>query len=226
MLPIDPPEVAARIRACRAYAGLTRKELGDKLGTSSSTVERWEKAHPGSLGGDDRVRSRMILWDVAKACGLDPAWATSDWDVPPSYHLTESDFREVATRLRRIEQAVGVEAEGSINQADIGISIADFMDMLGEGSFSWMGGADSPAVKRFVRLLDHMEETDPERLAKFRRFFGVGSATTEPSAVERPEDVADAIQRQATGRDESKGPANDSPEGAGSRGRGRSRSDR
>jgi transcriptional regulator with XRE-family HTH domain len=220
---LDHDEIAARIRACRAYAGLTRKELAEQMATSPSTVERWEKAHAGSLGGDDRVRGQMLLWDIAKTCGLDPAWAISDWDVPPSYSLKESDFREVATRLRRIEQAVGVEARGPINEADIGISIAEFMEMIGEGSFPWTGGADSPAVKRFVRLLDHMDEADPEAVAKFRRYFGAVDATEPPAAAERPEDVADEIQRQATDPDARTGPPNGSPGEDDSRDTGQSR---
>jgi transcriptional regulator with XRE-family HTH domain len=219
MRPLDVDEIAARIRACRAYAGLTRKGLAEKMSTSPSTVERWEKAHPGSLGGEDSTRARMILWEVAKTCDLDPAWAVSDWDVPPSYRVKESDIREIATRLRRVEQAVGVE--GVLNDADLGISIAEFMEMIGDSPLSWGGGTDSPAVRNFGRLLDALGD-DPERLAQFRRFFGVRSAT-EPPAGERPEDVADEIERQANGPASRKAPASESRGAGGSRGRGRSR---
>ena len=59
---LDVDEVAARIRSCRAYAGLTRRELAEKMDTSPSTIERWEKAHPGSLGAGDQARLQMILW--------------------------------------------------------------------------------------------------------------------------------------------------------------------
>ncbi len=106
---LDAEETAARIRSCRAYAGLTRQELAEKMSTSSSTVERWEKAHPGSLGGDDGARRQSILWDVAKVCDLDPEWALGDWDVPPTYRLQESDVRGIVGRLQRIEAAVGLE---------------------------------------------------------------------------------------------------------------------
>lgn len=161
MRQLDVAEVASRIRACRAYAGLTRKELADKMGTSSSTVERWEKGHPGSLGGEDRARRQTILWEVAKVCDLDPAWAISDWDVPPSYRLQESDVRGIVGRLHRIEQALGLE-----------------------------------------------------QLAAW---------PTPPRADEQPEDVADEIEQQATGRAGRKASASESRPGAGSRDRGQSR---
>jgi transcriptional regulator with XRE-family HTH domain len=215
-------EIAARIRACRAYAGLTRKELGEKVGTSSSTVERWEKGHAGSLGGDDRSRGRTILWDVAKACGLDPAWAISDWELPPSYSVKESEMLSIQTRLRRIEEAVGVE--GVPSAEDVGISIADLMEMVGSASFSWAGASNSPALQRFGRLLDLLEG-DPEQLERFRRIIA-GVPLTGPPAGERPEDVVDDIQRRATAPDVDKETASGSPEEDDSRDTGRSRSGR
>lgn len=221
MKPLDADEVAARIRACRAHARLTRRELAEKMGTSPSTVERWEKAHAGSLGGEDRARMQTILWDVAKACDLDPAWAVSDWDVPPTYRVQESDVRDITARLRRIEVAVGLE--DSPKADDAGIAIAELMEMLGGGAswMTWAGGEESPAVKQFGRLLDLLEE-DPERIDQFRRVFGVAAPTPSRSG-EQPEDVADEIERQGTGRAGSKVSATESPKGAGSRGRGRSR---
>jgi len=117
---LDAKEVAGRIRACRAYAGLTRQELAEKMETSSSTVERWEKAHPGSLGGNDGARRQSILWEVAKACDLDPAWAIGDWDVPPIYRVQERDVRGIVGRLQRIEQALGLEQVPQLADAPTG----------------------------------------------------------------------------------------------------------
>jgi transcriptional regulator with XRE-family HTH domain len=58
-------EVAKRVRAARAYAGLSIPELADELGVGAQTIKRVE-------AGTRRPR-RYELWGIADICGL-PRW--------------------------------------------------------------------------------------------------------------------------------------------------------
>jgi transcriptional regulator with XRE-family HTH domain len=106
--PIDVEETAARIRAARAYADITQKELGRRTGFSKSTVERWEKADPGAIGRDRAKRYRLIF-DVARATKLPSDWLIDDWAPDPIEELVSANY-ELKERVEELENRLGAQA--------------------------------------------------------------------------------------------------------------------
>lgn len=110
--PRDPDEVAARIRAARAWAGLTRPELAERMGRSKSTIERMEKGDRSALGGGYSGKLARILHDVALATGVHGAFFLEDWDAMTERREKEMTARlggqRLEQRLARIEGALGI----------------------------------------------------------------------------------------------------------------------
>lgn len=88
---MDP--YAARIRAARAYAGLTREELAERLGVAISTIDRREAGTHAPKRGE--------LLAIAAICGVPPAFM--------EHGFGEINENEILRRLDRIEAAVGVD---------------------------------------------------------------------------------------------------------------------
>jgi transcriptional regulator with XRE-family HTH domain len=81
-------EVAARIRAARAYAGLTQDELAARLGVVPQTIKRREAGTTAPRRGE--------LLAIAAACQVPAAFLEHGFgDVRPS---------EIVERLDRIER--------------------------------------------------------------------------------------------------------------------------
>jgi transcriptional regulator with XRE-family HTH domain len=70
------PEVTARIRAARAYANLTQKDLARAIGVSEQTQKRSEGAEPARVPDDDELRA------IARACELPFDFFTMDFGAP------------------------------------------------------------------------------------------------------------------------------------------------
>jgi transcriptional regulator with XRE-family HTH domain len=92
-------ELAARIRAARAYANLTRAQLAEKLERRDLTermLARFEGLHDGGPNADQLVA-------IAKACGLPLRWFTVDFgkleDPLGSVTASLEDFGERVSRL-------------------------------------------------------------------------------------------------------------------------------
>lgn len=92
---MQPEEIARRIRAARAYAGLSQKELGLKVQMHAQTIKRYENADdPENTPNDGRLTA------IAVACGLPASWfseAGMELPLPPE---------ELRERLRRIEDSL------------------------------------------------------------------------------------------------------------------------
>lgn len=66
-------EVARRVRAARAYAGLSIPRLAEELGVGMQTIKRIEAGH--------RSARRYELWGIADICGLPPGFFEESFDV-------------------------------------------------------------------------------------------------------------------------------------------------
>jgi transcriptional regulator with XRE-family HTH domain len=91
-------ETARRIRAARAYAGLSITELAERLGVGEQTVKRIE-------GGRRTVR-RYELWGIADVCGLPRKFfeASNLGTVGDEAREVFSALRRLEDRLNRIEE--------------------------------------------------------------------------------------------------------------------------
>jgi transcriptional regulator with XRE-family HTH domain len=123
-------ELAARLRAARAYADLRQADLADLLGESLTTYKRMER-DGRNLDSEDRLRA------VARRCGIPEAFMLAGWG-PLARPLSDAERRLVAVedqlqRLLALEDAVGelrglqaVEAARRIGEAGAaGPSAAD-----------------------------------------------------------------------------------------------------
>jgi transcriptional regulator with XRE-family HTH domain len=116
--PDDPQEMAARIRAARAWAGLTRDQLAERLDRSKSTIERWERGDIGALGRTRHKRARLWL-DLSRATGVWVGFFVESWNERMTGEKKKEDRalyeeaaqdsgRRLEERLSRIEGALGI----------------------------------------------------------------------------------------------------------------------
>jgi transcriptional regulator with XRE-family HTH domain len=70
-------EVRRRLRAARAYAGLSRSEVGERLGISKDTIERIENGK--RQFGEFELSG--LLTKFADATGLPAGFFTEDWQA-------------------------------------------------------------------------------------------------------------------------------------------------
>lgn len=90
-------DYAARIRAARAYSGMTQRELADRIGVDVQTVKRREAGQQNPKRGE--------LLAIAAVTGVPVAFMEHGFgDIEPS---------EVIERLQRIELALGTN-EGDL----------------------------------------------------------------------------------------------------------------
>lgn len=86
---------AARARAARAYADLSRDDLGKILGWSKGTISRIE-AGARTLRGDDRVR-------YGEACGVPRWFMETGWTIPESAERLSTDAALTSVRLELLQ---------------------------------------------------------------------------------------------------------------------------
>lgn len=73
VLPAD--HTAPRVRAAIAYAGMTREQFAQAIGTSPPTLDRMtSKTAPRQLSVEDMQR-------IARAAGVPPHWFTADFSL-------------------------------------------------------------------------------------------------------------------------------------------------
>ena len=102
-LPVTPAptlmEVARRVRAARAYAGLSVAELADRLGMGVQTIKRVESAR--------RAARRFELAAIAEACELPRAFFEVDFDDLCGEATAQRELlTRIEDRLNRLEQAL------------------------------------------------------------------------------------------------------------------------
>lgn len=91
-------DVAARIRAARAYADLSREELAKRFGgaISSRLIRRLER-------GETRPSEAQLML-FASSCGLPPGFFTADFGVlDDSPGTISSQLDAVVERVQRVE---------------------------------------------------------------------------------------------------------------------------
>ncbi|MDX6534005.1 MAG: Helix-turn-helix domain [Gaiellales bacterium] len=105
----EKAEVGRRIKAARAYAGLTSaKALADKIddvGYSREAIVKWE------TGNYKRGLGRTRLETIARACGLSVIFFALDFS--PLSELDADEQRILDRRLRRTDSPSEEEEPGS-----------------------------------------------------------------------------------------------------------------
>jgi transcriptional regulator with XRE-family HTH domain len=99
--PLDSrAETARRVRAARAYAGISVTELAQHLGLGLQTIKRIECGK--------RAARRFEVWAIADACGLPHEFFELDFEVmgSPESALRES-LERFEERLAWIERKLG-----------------------------------------------------------------------------------------------------------------------
>ena len=147
-------DLAARIRAARAYAGLTQPALARHLEQDAQTVKRTEAGR--------RQPKEPELLAIAKACGLPYEFFTIDFGELPYYAGLEKvrrenpsagealvvDYGRLTERLAAIEEELGLrDAARSSNQA-----LVEAVDRAAESGH--------PAVARTRGASDASEGSD------------------------------------------------------------------
>ncbi|MEA2494926.1 MAG: Helix-turn-helix domain [Thermoleophilaceae bacterium] len=97
----NPPvsETTRRVRAARAYAGLSVQDLADQIGLGLQTIKRIESGK--------RTARKFELWAIAEACGLPREFFDVDLDLLTNRaSVLEHTLTRVDERLIRIEARV------------------------------------------------------------------------------------------------------------------------
>src|SRR6476661_8134546 len=93
------PEVARRVRAARAYAGLSVNELAAKIGLGLQTIKRIESGK--------RTARRFEIWAIAEACCLPREFFEIDLELLSRRAAAlQEALARVDERLEQIERAV------------------------------------------------------------------------------------------------------------------------
>src|SRR3954453_22620459 len=98
-------EIARRVRAARAYAGLSVNELANRIGLGLQTIKRIESGK--------RAARRFEIWAIAEACNLPREFFEIDLDLLSrrSSALQETLAR-VDERLERLENLIARPRRG------------------------------------------------------------------------------------------------------------------
>ncbi len=97
---MDSVELGRRIRAARAYAGLSVRALAEKVsddGISARTLRHLEQG--------EHLATTEQLEAVSQACGVPAAWFELDWEATGN---AETALTVIATRLRNLEEGLRV----------------------------------------------------------------------------------------------------------------------
>jgi transcriptional regulator with XRE-family HTH domain len=89
----DPDHrIASEIRAARAYAGMSRKQVGDAIGVSPWTIGNWERGE-----WEDQPPRIAMLEAIARACQIPDVWQAAGF-------LAEPDSITPLEALVRVQQ--------------------------------------------------------------------------------------------------------------------------
>jgi transcriptional regulator with XRE-family HTH domain len=92
-------ETARRVRAARAYAGLSVNELASRIGLGLQTIKRIESGK--------RSARRFEVWAIAEACALPREFFEMDLDLLNRQTVMLHDtLNRVEERLGRIERTM------------------------------------------------------------------------------------------------------------------------
>jgi transcriptional regulator with XRE-family HTH domain len=89
-------ETARRVRAARAYAGLSVQHVATKIGVGAKTVKRIESG--------ERLPRQYELWAIAETCGVPRDFFEAS--LPAPYYLGVATNVSLEERLTRIEAAL------------------------------------------------------------------------------------------------------------------------
>jgi transcriptional regulator with XRE-family HTH domain len=93
-------ETARRVRAARAYAGLSVNELAGRIGLGLQTIKRIESGK--------RTARRFEIWAIAEACNLPREFFEVDLDLlSRRAAVLQEALARVDERLDRIERRLG-----------------------------------------------------------------------------------------------------------------------
>jgi transcriptional regulator with XRE-family HTH domain len=102
---MDGIEAGKRVRAARAYAGMSREALGEAIGRSVPTVQRIEEGDRGSLKtGEER---RQLLERVQVATGCPPEMLGLSEPASSELRVELDDLRRMQERVLQRQQAGG-----------------------------------------------------------------------------------------------------------------------
>jgi transcriptional regulator with XRE-family HTH domain len=92
-------ETARRVRAARAYAGLSVSELANRIGLGLQTIKRIESGK--------RTARRFEIWAIGEACGLPREFFEMDLELlNRQATVAQETLARVEERLARIERAM------------------------------------------------------------------------------------------------------------------------
>jgi transcriptional regulator with XRE-family HTH domain len=140
---------AARLRAARAFAGLSQEELAEALGDSVSTIARRETGKSPTKPGD-RI-------STATVCGVPPEFMEQGFGV-----IAQDEILE---RLARIEAALIGNGTDPVNLEPVHTFVRSVVSELGEGRDS--GEVPAPISARETG--PRSEDTGPPRVRSHRR---------------------------------------------------------
>ena len=89
-------EVARRVRAARAYAGLSVADVATAVGLGAQTIKRIEAGR--------RTPRSFEIWAIADVCGLPREWFNADFKALSHQAERQADL------LRRVEQQLSALA--------------------------------------------------------------------------------------------------------------------
>ncbi|HBG1246776.1 TPA: helix-turn-helix domain-containing protein [Clostridioides difficile] len=78
-------EIGKRIKETRENIGLTLKDVADRVGVATSTIQRYEKGEISQL-------KLPVLESIAKALNVDPTWITKGIENKSTKPSNESNF--------------------------------------------------------------------------------------------------------------------------------------
>jgi transcriptional regulator with XRE-family HTH domain len=92
-------ETARRVRAARAYAGLSVNDLANRIGLGLQTIKRIECGK--------RTARRFEIWAIAEACGLPREFFEMDLELlNRQATVMHEAMARVEERLARIERSM------------------------------------------------------------------------------------------------------------------------
>lgn len=104
--PFDVKLVGKRIREARIAAGMSMKELAQRIGVNQSSITRYEKGEFNRVGMD-------VILKIGEVLEVDPQYLIDYQD--PNATLTKRDERDIAKDLESIMQKLTNSEDGPLN---------------------------------------------------------------------------------------------------------------
>jgi transcriptional regulator with XRE-family HTH domain len=140
-------EIARRVRAARAYAGLTLQEMANRVEIGRMTLIRIER--------EERPAKVIELNAIAEACGLPRGWFSVPFAWLDEAEIIRVDFSDVdvpwdAGEIRRRMVAEGLS--GVLVTTQEHDAISDQLDLVGGRVLSEYQTEDGDLVVEIIRL--------------------------------------------------------------------------